>query len=157
MLRRSFKGRYTLLRDRLVFVQVSSQEFPRKHTPAKTEGTPLCIHMALKIFMPWTCKQLFLESEQNTGNYEQAITVCSPQHPWENTKFLAVGMQCLPSATPSHAIALAGVLSAPSTGTSGGEGRAPLSHNGSHACKERRDSFQWSPQTKRHKCKSRKQ
>lgn len=50
MLRRALTGRYALLRDRLVFVQVASQESPREHTAAKTEGIPPCTHMALKIF-----------------------------------------------------------------------------------------------------------
>lgn len=39
MLRRAFKGRHALLRDRLVFVEVAVQESPREHIAAKTEGS----------------------------------------------------------------------------------------------------------------------
>lgn len=40
MLRRASKGRYALVRDRLVFVEVAIQESPRERIAAKTEGSP---------------------------------------------------------------------------------------------------------------------
>lgn len=43
MLRRAFKERYALLRDRLVFVEVAVQESPREHIAAKTEGSPCAL------------------------------------------------------------------------------------------------------------------
>lgn len=43
MLRRAFKGRYALLRDRLVFVKVAVQESPREHIAAKREGSPCAL------------------------------------------------------------------------------------------------------------------
>lgn len=43
MLRRAFKGRYALLRDRLVFVEVAIQESPREHIAAKPEGSPCAL------------------------------------------------------------------------------------------------------------------
>lgn len=80
MLSRAFTGRYALLRDRLVFVQAASQESPREHTGAKTEGTPPCTHMALKTIQDITRKAV-VDSEQNTDNEEQDLTVHSPWHP----------------------------------------------------------------------------